>query len=201
MMSSKHTLVVAAFVAVIVAGIAMPGATEAYVPPEELLSDLGAYIGPRDARMRVEEQQNVSELRRTEEQAAFFSLQHPPQEDERALVRTDADEQFAAAAENSPTAIIEALTHFLMVMEEQKPETPEQRRTQRIIERLTLHGGAPLDECEGGVCQVSCRGGICRTPLARTGAGTVITMLSLLAVGAWTVRRSSKATAVRSAGL
>lgn len=198
MMSTKQITIVAALVAVIIGGIAMPDPTSAYTPLEEFFYDYP--VGPRDAQYRVDEQNKASAERREMEQDLYFSLQHPVQGDERALVRTDEDEK-QEASEASPTEIINALTQLITAMQED-PNTAEGRRNARLVERLTLHAGAPLDQmgyanCTGGICG-GCAGGICQKPLSKTGPGTVLAMLTLLGAGVWTVKRSAKARAVSS---
>lgn len=186
MMPTKHTAIVAAFVAVIAMGVALPDSTSAYTPIEEFFMDY-EYITPRDAKYRVSEQNKVSAQRREQEQEVIFSLQQPPKGDERALARTREDDEFYAN-EASPTDIINALTQLIGTMQNQ-PSTLESRRDQRLLERLTLHAGAPLDDCRyTGGCAV----GVEERPLAHTGPGTVMGMIGLLAAGAWTVRRSHR---------
>jgi lipopolysaccharide export LptBFGC system permease protein LptF len=189
-MPTKHTAIVIAFVAVILTGIALPDSTNAYTPIEQFYGAGYDRISTRDADFRKQQQDETSRERREAEQKIIFTAQKPIIADERALVRTQADEN-QKASEVSSTDIINALTQLLQATGNTE-SSQEARRNARLVERLTLHAGAPLGQQYGYAGQ-----GIQQGPLTQTGAGTVIAMMALFATGIWTVRRSSKNPACR----
>lgn len=191
MMLTKHTAIVAAFVAVILAGIALPDATSAYTPIEDFFIDYN-YSGVRAAEANKEQQDAISKARREEEQAAYFALQKPVKVDERALSRAD-DNDLKQNVDASPTDIINALTQLIATMgENDGTDSAEDRRNERLVERLTLHAGAPLDQQYNyGNMQYQEQ-----RPLARTGAGTIVAMAGLFVTGLWTLKRSNRKNAV-----
>lgn len=168
MMTSKHTLIVGLFVALMMAGVAMPNPTKAYTS----IDDYFAYpVGPRVAHSRASAQNSSAAARRAEAYAGLFPQQS-----------SSSSRAVASGAQTGDQAdIIDAIARLVEALHGEETNTLAARRNARIVERLTLHAGAPLDQQYPPS----------RPPLTRTGPGTILAMFALFCAGIWTVRRAS----------
>ncbi|PIR49058.1 hypothetical protein COU80_01445 [Candidatus Peregrinibacteria bacterium CG10_big_fil_rev_8_21_14_0_10_55_24] len=146
-----------------------PVSASAYLLPEEVLLNDDFYVPPaaRDTRERVDQQSELSAIRRQQEQDAAFALQHPAApEEENTVVETE---------EGTSRTLTEGDLELL--------------RTIRLLERVDarqevlsllpqLHAGAP----------------VMPNPLAPSGPGGVLAVMTMLGAVGWTLKRAGRKT-------
>ncbi|MBU2213737.1 hypothetical protein KKC44_06250 [Patescibacteria group bacterium] len=142
-----------------------PATARAYLLPEDVLLGNDLYIPPRtrDASQRAEDQAAESAARREAEQAAEFERQHP----------APPSEPETSSSSNYDIPIDMGVNVTLGSSE------MELLRTIRLLERvdqnqyIVQHSGAPQ-------------------PLAPTGAGGVIAVMTMMGAVGWTLRKAGK---------
>lgn len=175
-------------------GFLLPMSAQAYVPPNEVLTDENVYEGfmlpptKRTVQQRAEEQRLKSQQRREAEQAGILGgddEEMPAEEEE-----TD-----ATVDETDPDLedILQSLEESLMLFTEQQNST-EAKRRQRLLDRIEteqqLNGAAGVEYQYGnGTLASQLHGG---APLAPTGPASIVAGLCLLAAGLWTVMRAGR---------
>lgn len=141
-----------------------PVTARAYLLPEDVLMGNDLYIPPRtrDANQRAEDQASESAARREAEQAAEFERQHP----------TPPPQPQGASSSNYDIPMDMGVNVTLEGGE------LELLRTIRLLERVdrnqfvSQHAGAP--------------------PLAPTGAGGIIAVMTMVGAVGWTLRKAGK---------
>ena len=142
-----------------------PVTARAYLLPEDVLLGNDLYIPPRtrDASQRAEEQAAESAARREAEQAAEFARQHPAPPPETA---TSSPSNYDIPMDMGVNVTLGSSEMELL-------------RTIRLLERvdqnqyIVQHAGAPQ-------------------PLAPTGAGGVIAVMTMVGAVGWTIRKAGR---------
>lgn len=138
----------------------MPISAQAYATPEEVLFEESFFLPPsgRDAQDRVAAQRQKSAEQREKEQAEYFASQREPKE----------------------STIEDILADLTKAIEGLEKDTPEARRTDRLVARVERRTEETGRTTRSGA------------PLVPTGAGTVLATVSILAAVCWTLRRARK---------
>ncbi|MBM3230880.1 hypothetical protein FJZ28_00975 [Candidatus Peregrinibacteria bacterium] len=182
--------------------VLVPQSALAYLNPEEVLLNRDLYLPPtaRDAMGRSMQQADEAAARREREQEAAFALQHPSAPEEEIMPEEDST---AAAPQGWPAgffAVPVQMGNGGMWMGQptfgSAPGTQgldsanlELLRTMRLLSRVNQNQVMEYPQSVHGAAN----------PLAPSGAGAVITALTMAGSVLWTMRRASKAKTVVSA--
>jgi len=185
----KQKLILSALVG-LMGLIAVPMAAYAYLNPYDVLlsQELLLPSSARESLERVERQQRESAARSDREQEVIFDEQHPPLPEE-ALVLIEGEEELHSAAPlDSEDELDREFLSLLRALERIQDNKQEQQIRQQAFlllqeSGIELHGGAPMLAGKG-------------SDLAPTGAGTTLTIMLLLLVGAWVIRKARKCNSV-----
>ncbi len=164
-------------------GILIPQIALGYITPEEVLLNRELYLPPsaREAGMRTDIQAQESDDRRAQEQEDYFDAQYPEEEEE---VITEPELHESAPDEESELSeedrtLLESLRLLTRVQDNQETTKLQQQILYLTGQQQNMHAGAPL---------------------APTGAGSVLAVLTAVGAIVWTLwkaRRSEKLTVVR----
>ncbi len=163
-------------------GILIPQIALGYITPEEVLLNRELYLPPsaREAQMRTDIQAQESDDRRAQEQEDYFDAQYPEEEEEfiePELHESAPDEEVTLSEEDR--TLLESLRLLTRVQDNQETTRLQQQILYLTGQQQNMHAGAPL---------------------APTGAGSVLAVLTAVGAIVWTLwkaRRSEKMTIVR----
>jgi len=175
----------------------LPAVAYAYLNPYDVLlsQELLLPSAARDAKSRIERQQEESAARREREQEEIFAEQHPTVPEATILLEAMDATTHEAAGDTSVNYELQSLLRSLERISDQQARSraESQIRQQAFVllqeegNVLQLHGGAPVLPGNG-------------TGLAPTGAGTALAVMVLFSAIAWTVCRARKWSHMTQAG-
>lgn len=173
----KHTLLIG----IACIGLGVAPAAGAYLSPEEVLLNKDFYLPPtmRESGERVTRQVRTSTERREREQEIIFGAQQSSEQENDRAAAPAAPVESTTAAEGNDQATDEDLRLI---------------RTLRLLDRvdrnqnILLYGNRALpmqvDAAHGGA------------PLAPTGAGGILSAVTMVGAVGWTILRAKRAKAV-----
>ncbi len=163
-MKMKYTPI--AFLALLIATPAY-----AYFSPEEVLLSRDVFLPPtsREAQDRVGLQTYESNTRRQREQEAAFALQRPPEPEVQIIIEEPAQVPGTSVVSDADADLLRTLRLLTRVQNNQSQMGQQQQMLQWAATFGGMHGGAPL---------------------APTGAGGLISAMTIVGATVFTIRRA-----------
>lgn len=161
--------------AILIFSLSVAPAALAYLSPEDVLLNKELYLPPsrRESEDRVSEQSRESAERREREQNILFDAQHSSEASSAAAVAVPVENYGAAPAESSFSAEDLRLLETIRLLDRVQRNQEVTLYGQRVlsIQADSMHGGAPL---------------------APTGAGGIISAITMVGAVGWTLLRAKK---------